>query len=63
LADGRPVGEVTSGTHSPTLGHPIAMAYVAPECSQAGREVQLDIRGRMEPAKIVDLPFYQRKKK
>jgi aminomethyltransferase len=63
LADGRQIGEVTSGTHSPTLGRPIAMGYVAPEFAQPGRELQIDIRGRPEPAQVVGLPFYQRKKK
>ncbi|MCE5268593.1 MAG: glycine cleavage system aminomethyltransferase GcvT [Planctomycetaceae bacterium] len=63
MADGRKVGEVTSGTHSPTLGRPIAMAYVDAAFAEPGRELQLDIRGRFEPAKVVELPFYQRKKK
>ena len=47
LADGRPVGEVTSGTLSPTLRKPIAMGYVGPEFAQPGTELQIDIRGRM----------------
>jgi aminomethyltransferase len=63
LADGRQIGEVTSGTHSPTLGRPIAMGYVAPEFTQPGRQLEIDIRGRPEPAQVVELPFYQRKKK
>ncbi|MEN6458098.1 MAG: glycine cleavage system aminomethyltransferase GcvT [Thermoguttaceae bacterium] len=63
LAEGRPIGEVTSGTHAPTLGYPVAMAYVPAEFAEAGRQLQIDIRGRIEPAKVVELPFYQRKKK
>ena len=59
LAGGQPVGEVTSGTYSPTLGKPIAMGYVAPEFAQPGTELQIDIRGRHEPARVVELPFYQ----
>jgi aminomethyltransferase len=63
LANGRPVGTVTSGTHSPTLGKPIAMAYVPPEFSRPGSELQIDIRGQIESATVVELPFYRREKK
>ena len=63
LVDGRPVGEVTSGTYSPTLGKPIGMGYVAPEFGQPGTDLQIDIRGRAEPARVVPLPFYSRHKK
>ncbi len=62
LASGRPVGEVTSGSYSPTLGKPIAMGYLAPEFAQPGAELQIDIRGRAEPARVVQLPFYRRPK-
>jgi len=58
--DMQPVGEITSGTFSPTLQKSIAMAYVSPESSAAGTEVLVDVRGRREPARIVPLPFYQR---
>lgn len=54
------VGEVTSGTFSPTLDRPIAMAYVAPASSAIGTELSIDIRGRREPARVVELPFYKR---
>ena len=60
---GRPVGHVTSGSYSPTLGKPIAMGYVAPEFAQPGTELQIDIRGHVEPARVVELPFYRRNKK
>jgi len=63
LAEGRPIGNVTSGSHSPTLGKPIAMGYVACEFAQPGTEVQIDVRGRPAPARVVKLPFYRRKKK
>ncbi len=63
LADGRQVGEVTSGSYSPTLDRAIAMAYVLPEASRPGMELNIDIRGRQEPARVVELPFYQRNKK
>jgi aminomethyltransferase len=60
LAAGKPIGEVTSGTHSPTLGKPIAMGYIAAAHAKPGVELEIDIRGRTEPAKVVELPFYQR---
>jgi aminomethyltransferase len=54
------VGEVTSGTFSPTLQQPIAMAYVRPEAAVIDSEVTVEVRGRHEPAQVVKLPFYQR---
>jgi len=63
LAGEEPVGEVTSGTFAPTLGKSIAMGYVAPDCSEPGTELTVDIRGRREPARVVKLPFYRRPKK
>jgi aminomethyltransferase len=54
------VGQVTSGAPSPTLGHPVALAYVAPEVSAAGTELAVDVRGRAEPVRVVALPFYRR---
>lgn len=59
LFQGQPVGHTTSGTHSPTLQKPIAMGYVRPDYSKPGTEVTIDVRGRMEPARIVQLPFYR----
>lgn len=55
-----PVGTVTSGTFSPTLNRPIAMAYVRRETLDAQAPLEVDIRGQREPAKIVPLPFYSR---
>jgi aminomethyltransferase len=60
IADGQAVGEVTSGTFSPTLQQPIAMAYVPPKFAEPGRELSVDIRGAIEPARVVKLPFYTR---
>ena len=54
------VGTVTSGAPSPTLGYPIAMAYVTPELSAEGTELAVDVRGRPEPVQVVPLPFYAR---
>ncbi|HEY0187842.1 MAG TPA: glycine cleavage system aminomethyltransferase GcvT [Cellulomonas sp.] len=58
--DAASVGTVTSGAPSPTLGTPIAMAYVTPEVSAAGTELAVDVRGRREPVRVVALPFYRR---
>ena len=63
LAAGRTVGHVTSGSYSPTLARPIAMGYIAPEFARPGTELQVDIRGHVESARIVELPFYSRNKK
>jgi aminomethyltransferase len=60
LHNGQPVGQVTSGTFSPTLEQPIAMGYVRPESALEGTQVEVDIRGRAEPGRIVALPFYRR---
>ena len=60
MVDGRPCGVVTSGTHSPTLGAPIAMAYVEPELASDGTRLAVDIRGTETPAVVVPLPFYKR---
>lgn len=57
---GRQVGEVSSGTFSPTLGHPIAMGYVEPAYTELGQALEIDVRGRGEGATVVELPFYRR---
>lgn len=58
--DGPVVGQVTSGVPSPTLGHPIAMAYIDTDLAEAGTSLYIDIRGRLVPAEVVTLPFYRR---
>ncbi|MEE8450548.1 MAG: glycine cleavage system aminomethyltransferase GcvT [Thermoguttaceae bacterium] len=63
LVEGKPIGRITSGTFSPTLKKPIAMGYVTPESAQPGTELQIDVRGRLESARVVKLPFYRRHKK
>jgi aminomethyltransferase len=55
-------GRVTSGTRSPTLDRPLAMAYVPSEASEPGREFFVQIRDRRVRAGVVELPFYSRKK-
>ncbi|TDT30343.1 aminomethyltransferase [Streptomyces sp. BK208] len=63
VADGEVIGEVTSGAPSPTLGRPIAMAYVDPAHAAPGTAgVGVDIRGSHEPYEVVALPFYKRQK-
>ena len=56
----RRTGVVTSGTQSPTLGVPIAMAYVAPGDAEPGTMVDIEIRDARVPARVVPLPFYRR---
>lgn len=60
LVDGESVGEVTSGTFSPTLQKPIAMGYVRSDVGEEGSQLTVDIRGRQESARVVKLPFYTR---
>jgi aminomethyltransferase len=55
-----PVGVVTSGTLSPTLGVPIAMAYVPPGAASPGTMLEVGIRASRVPAEVVPLPFYRR---
>ena len=60
LAGERVIGTVTSGLPSPTLGHPVALAYVEREFAETGSELSVDLRGRLEPFEVVALPFYRR---
>jgi glycine cleavage system T protein (aminomethyltransferase) len=56
------IGKVTSGTFAPTLEKSLAMAYVDPAFATVGTKLEIDIRGKPEPAAVVKLPFYKRKK-
>lgn len=57
---GHEVGRVTSGGPSPTLKNNIGMAYVPPEMSAPGAQIEIGIRGQAVPARIIALPFYKR---
>ena len=61
LYEGKPVGEVTSGTLSPTVGKAIALAYVATSLSKTGQQLEVEIRGKAYPAVVVKKPFYRSK--
>jgi aminomethyltransferase len=51
------IGQVTSGGFSPTLGHPVAMAYMAVDHSTEGTFVEVEVRGKRLPATVSPLPF------
>jgi aminomethyltransferase len=55
--DGRPLGEVTSGGFGPTVGGPVALGYVASAHGAPDTILQLAIRERPHPARVVKLPF------
>ncbi len=59
LADGSECGTVTSGAPSPTLGVPIAMAFLEPAADD--HVLTVGIRGEAVPAQLTDLPFYRRR--
>ena len=60
LADGQPVGVITSGSWSPSLEEAIALAYVPAGLARLGTELAVEIRGKAEPAMVVKRPFYRR---
>jgi len=60
LHDGAVVGEVTSGTWSPSLGQAIALAYVPAGLAKLGSALAVEVRGKAEPAVVVKRPFYRR---
>ena len=60
LKDGKPVGEVTSGTMGPSVKKAIGIGYVPTELSAEGSTFDVDIRGRPVPAVVVKTPFYKK---
>jgi aminomethyltransferase len=58
--EGETIGEVTSGTMSPSLNKPIAMGYVQTAYSKEGSALKVKIRNKLADARVVRLPFYQK---
>lgn len=59
---GQEVGKVCSGTFSPTFQKPLAMGYLPANLAKLETEIEVDIRGNREKAKVVPIPFYKRPK-
>lgn len=59
-ANGARVGEVVSGTQSPSLNVGIGMGYVPPEFAKAGTVIEIEIRGKRSPAAVVQKPIYRK---
>ena len=59
-ADGKKIGQTTSGTHCPYLGYSAAMAMMNREYREPGTRVEVDVRGRMVEAEVVKMPFYKK---
>jgi aminomethyltransferase len=59
ISQGQVVGEITSGTLSPTLEKAIALAYVPTALSKLGQTLEVEIRGKTYPATVVKKPFYR----
>jgi aminomethyltransferase len=59
ISQGQVVGEITSGTLSPTLEKAIALAYIPTPLSKLGQTLEVEIRGKNYPATVVKKPFYR----
>ncbi len=59
LSAGEVIGKVTSGTLSPTLGYPVALAYVSANLAKVGQNLGVQIRNKTYPATVVKRPFYR----
>jgi len=57
--DGNEIGRVTSGTFSPSINKTVGLGYISTPFSKVGTEIEIEIRGKMEKAKIVKMPFYK----
>ncbi|MEM7726005.1 MAG: glycine cleavage system aminomethyltransferase GcvT [Cyanobacteria bacterium P01_A01_bin.45] len=58
LSNGESVGKIMSGTLSPTLGYPVALAYVPKDLAKVGQNIEVEIRNKVYPAVVVKRPFY-----
>ena len=58
FSQGQAVGKVTSGCYAPSLGHAVAIAYVATASAELGAEFSIEQRGRSLPARLVRMPFH-----
>jgi aminomethyltransferase len=56
--NGNPIGEVTSGTMSPTLNEAIGLAYVPSSLSTAGSTIFIEVRGKLLKGEVCKLPFF-----
>jgi len=61
-ASNQPVGTITSGTYAPTLDKNLALAIIDRNFADPGNNIDIEIRGKMVPAEIVQKPFYKRRK-
>lgn len=59
-AEGNEIGQVTSGTMSPSMKKPVGMAYVATPYNKVDSEIYINVRGRLLKAKVVKTPFYKK---
>lgn len=59
-AEGREIGEVTSGTMSPSLKKAIGLGYVSKDFSKVGTEIYIQVRGKNLKAQVVKIPFYKK---
>jgi aminomethyltransferase len=62
VRDGKVIGEVTSGTYSPSLGIGIGMAYVSARLAEPGTELEIDVRGNRRGARAEEKPLYKKER-
>jgi aminomethyltransferase len=62
VIDGRVTGRVTSGSRIPSRDKAVGLAYVPADRAEPGTEIEVDVAGRLAPARVVSLPFYTRSK-
>ena len=60
IKDGEAVGEVTSGTMSPSMDIPIGIGFVPPDMRAMGTRFHIDIRGKLKEAEVIETPFYKK---